>query len=287
MKENESISWHPSFAAALQLELQAYADELEFQLEFELTSEPLKVDVLILKDGEAYIDKNIGRIFRHYNVVEYKSPRDYVSIDDFYKAIAYVYLYKNTGDKGIDTIDIREMTLTLVSLYKPTKLLDHLQKREKHVYFENEGVYYIEGMDVPIQLLIQEDLPNKENEYLTLLTNQLQEKEQLQRALMDYFQDSKKDLYLLMFHAVFHANPELFTEVIQTMQKLDLDPDTQKKIDDVVKEFEWDKKWREEGSELAKEEIAKKLFVKGMSLEDIAEATGLSIDKINKLTHHD
>ncbi|SDI86723.1 hypothetical protein [Natribacillus halophilus] len=153
-----------------------------------------------------------------------------------------MYLYKNTGDKGTDTIDIRDMTLTLVSLYKPVKLLDHLQKREKHVYSEHEGVYYIEGMDVPIQLLIQDDLPTEENEYLTLLTNELQEKEQLQRALMDYFQDSKKDLYLLMFHAVFHANPELFTEVIQTMQKLDLDPEAQKKIDEVVKEFEWDKK---------------------------------------------
>ncbi|SDI86693.1 hypothetical protein [Natribacillus halophilus] len=84
MKENEAIAWHPSFAAALQLGLQAYSDELELETEYELTSEPLKVDVLILKDRQTIIHKNIGRIFRHYNIVEYKSPRDYVSIDDFY-----------------------------------------------------------------------------------------------------------------------------------------------------------------------------------------------------------
>ncbi|WP_211200013.1 hypothetical protein [Salicibibacter cibi] len=206
-----------------------------------------------------------------------------------------MYLYKNVGGKGTDTIDVREMTLTLVSLSKPTKLLQHLEKREKHVYSEHTGVYYIKGMDVPIQLLIQDDLPNEENEQLTLLRNQLQEKEQLQRVLMDYFQDSKKELYLVMFHAIFHANPQLFTEVIQTMQKLGFDPETQKKIDEVVKEFEWDKKWRAEGreegkaegSEIAKETIAKKLFAKGMSLEEIADATGLSIDMIKKLTRDD
>ncbi|QQK79617.1 hypothetical protein HUG20_06820 [Salicibibacter cibi] len=63
MKENESIAWHPSFAAALQLELQAYAGELEFLEEYQLTSEPLKVDVLILKDRQMPIHKNIGKSF--------------------------------------------------------------------------------------------------------------------------------------------------------------------------------------------------------------------------------
>ncbi|WP_211202365.1 hypothetical protein [Salicibibacter cibarius] len=299
MKENESISWHPSFAAALQLELQAYADELDFKQEYELTSEPLKVDVLILKDGEAHIDKNIGRIFRHYNIIEYKSPKDYLSIDDFYKGMAYVYLFKNTGADGTDTIDIREMTLTLVSLYKPMRLLRHLKKWEKHVYSEYEGVYYIEGMDVPIQLLIQDDLPNKENEHLTLLTDQLNEKEKLAHTLSKYFQDNKNKRYLIMLHAVVQANPQLFTEVIEMMQKLEYDPDTQKKIDEVVREFEWDKKWMQEGfekgkeegkaegkaegSEETKEEIAKNLLAKGMSPEHISEATELPIEAIRKL----
>ena len=94
-----------------------------------------------------------------------------------------------------------------------------------------------------------------------------------------------------MFHAIVRANPKLFAEVIQMMQKLEYDADTQKKIDEVVREFEWDKKWKEEGkeegSELAKVEIAKKLFEKGMSLRGIAEATGLSIETIKNLTPHE
>ena len=44
-KENDSsrIPWHPAFVEAIQLELQDYADFLEFKTEFQLTSEPLKI----------------------------------------------------------------------------------------------------------------------------------------------------------------------------------------------------------------------------------------------------
>lgn len=43
----------------------------------------MQIDVVIIKKcNEDAIHKNIGRIFRKYNIVEYKSPTDYLSIDD-------------------------------------------------------------------------------------------------------------------------------------------------------------------------------------------------------------
>ncbi|WP_160112560.1 hypothetical protein [Salicibibacter kimchii] len=152
---------------------------------------------------------------------------------------------------------------------------------------------------MPIQLLIQDELPNEENEDLTLLTDQLKEREQLQHVLMDYFQDSKNNLYKLMFHTIVYANPKIFAEVVQMMQKLEYDPDTQKKINEVVREFEWDKKWMQEGfekgkeeglekgkaegSELAREKIAKTLLDEGMSTDYISKITGFSVETIKKL----
>ena len=45
--------------------------------------------------------KNIGRIFRKYNIVEYKSPTDYLGIDDFYKVYGYACFYKaDTGQEN-------------------------------------------------------------------------------------------------------------------------------------------------------------------------------------------
>jgi hypothetical protein len=45
----EKIPWHPAFVQALQLELEDYADSLEFRAEYQLTSEPLRIDVVVVK----------------------------------------------------------------------------------------------------------------------------------------------------------------------------------------------------------------------------------------------
>ena len=55
-----------------------------------LSKKPLQIDELVIKvhDNEK-IQKNIGRIFRKHNIVEYKSPEDYLTINDFYKVYGY------------------------------------------------------------------------------------------------------------------------------------------------------------------------------------------------------
>jgi hypothetical protein len=68
------------------MELERYQDVLTFEPEYQLTDEPLKMDVLIIKkERDVVIDKNIGALFRKDNIVEYKSPDDYVSVEDFIK----------------------------------------------------------------------------------------------------------------------------------------------------------------------------------------------------------
>lgn len=79
------LQWHPAFYAGIQIELQEEAENLIFENEHQLGTKPMEIDVLIIKKAKDLpIQKNIGRIFRKYNIVEYKSPPDYLSIDDFY-----------------------------------------------------------------------------------------------------------------------------------------------------------------------------------------------------------
>jgi hypothetical protein len=280
VKEKESIPWHPSFAAALQLELTAYSDRLEYLLEYPLTSEPLKVDVIIRKKSDQLLDKWIAHLFRRVNIVEYKSPKDYLSVNDFYKSVAYVYLYKCLAKQpeGDEPIDIHDTTLTLVCMNPPSKLMQHLEKQEKTIHRYHPGIYYIKGMDIPIQLIIQSQLPQREYQLMTLLSDRLTDKQALHTALNHYFRDNKSELYRLFFHAVYQANPDVFTEVLH-MQRLERDPEIQKKIDDLVRKFEWDKKWKEEG----KLAVALKLLAKGMPLHEVAEVTGLSIEKLKQI----
>ena len=61
--------------ADVQVELRKESEKLSFQSEYQLSKKPMEIDVLIIKKKtEEPIEKNIGRIFRKYNIVEYKSP---------------------------------------------------------------------------------------------------------------------------------------------------------------------------------------------------------------------
>ncbi|MDR3183597.1 MAG: hypothetical protein LBT89_11900 [Planctomycetaceae bacterium] len=121
----ERIAWHPAFVEAIQLELEEYRDFLEFMAEYQLTSEPLQMDVLIVKKiSNIKISKNIGQIFQKYNVIEYKSPEDYASVSDYNKTQSYSRLY--ASQTGTDTND---MSVTIVVTKRPRKLLKYLSVR--------------------------------------------------------------------------------------------------------------------------------------------------------------
>jgi hypothetical protein len=140
--EPSAISWHPAFIEALQMELEAYLDFLEFIPEYQLTSEPLQIDCVVIKKApEVVIKKNIAAIFREANLLEYKSPDDYVSVDDFYKVYGYACLYAS-----FEKVPITALTLTFVESRYPRELLAHLkEKRGYTVEKTAPGIYSIKG----------------------------------------------------------------------------------------------------------------------------------------------
>jgi hypothetical protein len=176
----ETIKWHPAFVEALQLELEQYQDILEFKPEYQLNDEPLIMDVLVVKKvKDVVIAKNIGAIFKSDNVVEYKSPEDYVSVEDFYKVYGYACFYAS-----LKKVDIREMTLTFVETRYPQKLLEHLQKVRKYEVEEREaGIYRVTGDIMPIQLIESKRLLPESNLWLKSLGNGLSG-EQMRAVLM-------------------------------------------------------------------------------------------------------
>jgi len=155
--------WHSSFFEAIQLELKEYKQYLEFIYEYNLTTEPLRIDVLIIrKTTDFSIEKNIAQIFRKDNIVEYKNPNDYISIDDFYKVYAYACLYKI-----LNKLDINDITITFVSSRYPRELLGHLQKvRNLKVEEKVTGIYNITGDIFPIQIIDNRKLSVDENNWL-------------------------------------------------------------------------------------------------------------------------
>ena len=114
-KETKSTYWHPAFFADIQIELKEDADNLVFESEHQLSKKPMQIDVLIIKkEKDRPVKKNIGRIFRKYNIVEYKSPGRSLGVDDFYKVYGYTCVYK-ADVPFADSIPVQELTITFVS----------------------------------------------------------------------------------------------------------------------------------------------------------------------------
>ena len=94
------IQWHPGFVAAMNLEFRENRADLVYEKEYNLSTKPLEIDLLVIKK-EPYVQivNEIGKLFRGHNIVEYKSPEDHLDIDVFYKVGAYGSLYKAFGDR--------------------------------------------------------------------------------------------------------------------------------------------------------------------------------------------
>jgi hypothetical protein len=86
----DKTMWHPGFYGAVEVELWQNKADLEFEREYNLGKEPLRTDLLIIKKhADVQIENEIGHIFKRFNIIEYKSPDDAMSIDDYYKTIGY------------------------------------------------------------------------------------------------------------------------------------------------------------------------------------------------------
>lgn len=143
--EETSIQWHPGFYGAAELELISNKGDLEFQREFNLGKEPLRMDLLIIKKLAGVEIKNeIGHIFKKYNVIEYKSPDDSLSIDDYYKTVGYACLYKGLGEV-INQIPAEELTVSIFREGYPRELFEALKMSGLKVEERYSGIYYISG----------------------------------------------------------------------------------------------------------------------------------------------
>lgn len=112
--DKELLHWHPAFYGAAELEFRSNKNDLEFEREYSLSKEPLRADLLVIKKmTDAVIENEIGKIFRKYNMIEYKSPGDGLSIDDYYKTVGYACLYKGLG-ASVNQIPAGELTVSLV-----------------------------------------------------------------------------------------------------------------------------------------------------------------------------
>jgi len=271
----QKLHWHPAFLQAMKVELIDYKDVLEFKEEYYLTAEPLRIDLLIIKKPKKLIiDKNIARIFRSDNILEYKSPEDYVSVKDFWKVYAYANLYAAIT-KGVELSDI---TLTFVGSRHSRELLRYLSGvRGYTVEKTSPGICEVTGDYLPIQIIETKKLSEKENRWLESLRDDL--KRSNVQAIVDEERKLGREINLDAYmDVVIRANPEFFLEV-HTMTKKN-----KRTFEEVFTEAGLIPEWMERGRVQGVEKTVRNLLARSMPIEDIAQVTELPIEKIRSLS---
>lgn len=207
--EKTKLQWHPAFGAALRITLQDEMRYLEMHEEYLLSKKPLQMDILIIKKlKDIPIRKDIGRIFRKHNIIEYKLPSDSLSINDFYKVYGYACIYQSDTNR-IGEIKPEELTLTFVCSHYPRNMLQHLKRiRGIRTECQGSGIYYLRGDPIPIQLLVLPELSNKENYWLQSMRTNLRAGAEIRKLMSEYEKHRKSKDYAAVMDLITRANWE-------------------------------------------------------------------------------
>ncbi len=209
--ENKPLQWHPAFCSTLQIELEG--EPLQFLIEHNLTRKPLQIDLLVIKktDGRE-IQKNIGRIFRKHNIVEFKSPEDYFSINDYYKVLGYAGIYQSNTEKVMEILP-EDITISFVTNHYPKKMVAYLERLyEIDVKTVFPGIYYLVGLPFPTQVIVIKQLSRQENLWLSRLRTGLKMKEDLEVLMEAYKGKQENPLYSASMDVIMRANQENYEE---------------------------------------------------------------------------
>lgn len=269
-ERKEILPWHPAFYAELQIELEQEMENLIFENEHQLGTMPKEIDILIKKkDKSIPIQKNIGRIFRKHNIIEYKNPEDSLGINDFYKVLAYTYFYK-ADTKEDEKIRIKDITVTFVVRRYPRVLTKHLMRNHYLIKEQEPGIYYILGERFPIQLIVTSRLTDEENFWLKNLTNDIRKKEIIDQMIEEYVKHKDDIYYRSVMDIIVRANEKMFEEgreMCDAMMEILKD-----RIEEVKHES------RNEGMRLAK--MVMRMNEEGISYENIADQCQITLEEV-------
>jgi len=272
---NSNINWHSAFLEAIKLELDLYGDSLEFIPEYQLTAEPLRIDCIIIKKPkDLVIKKNIAAIFRGSNLIEYKSPDDFVSVEDFYKVYAYACLFSS-----FEKVPVTDITISFVESHYPRELLKHLLDiRGFKVEKPGPGIYNILGDIIPIQIIDNRELSEEENLWLRELDNTLNPSEL--RRITDFLIGQAKEARILAYlDAIARANKDSLQEAIR------MDYVSSAFVDVLEETGFLDKVGLVAKLEERKAlEIAREMLNSGFSIDTIVSITKLDPEKVKGLS---
>ena len=155
--------WHAGFEALLRIEAYKYGDKIQIRTEEEIGVMPPRTDFIILvaEDG-LELEKDIFRIFKKINILEYKNPNDTLNLQVIRKVLGYANLYIGVAEHEKDRPD-DQVTISIFRAKKNVKLFSKMEQEGALIKSDVPGVYYVKGLtDLPFQIVITDELQGEE-----------------------------------------------------------------------------------------------------------------------------
>lgn len=276
------IQWHPAFYAAAELELREDIKELEFLTEYNLSKEPIRIDLLIIKgsEREKILKNEIGHIMRKHNVLEYKSPNDALTIDDFYKVIGYACLYKGYGD-SVNKIKASELTVSIFRETCPRELFLTLEQEGYEIEEKYSGIYYVKNkLPFSVQIVVTSRLDGERHSSLRVLSNRAA-REDVERFLEEaqkITSPRERNNIDAVLQVSVNANFELYQDIRRDSGMCEALRELMK--DEIEIEL---KKSAEQGMAQGMAQVILNMQGNGFDMEQIKLATGKSEQEIEDI----
>ena len=204
------INWHHAMYEVLHIELEEYLEHLQFYEEYHLgrSRESLRADVLVVqKCSDIHIRKQFASIFQKYNIIEYKSPEDTLTVDDYYKTIGYGCIFRFQTGK-VNEVACEDITITYIASHFPRKIKAELDKRKIRLEKRTSGIYDVIGEIFRIQIIINRELDMQETLWLRCLDNRLKDKKYYEALSNIYAYHKDEPRYSTPMDAIIRSNYE-------------------------------------------------------------------------------
>ena len=210
--------WHAGFEALLRIETYKYGAKIRLKTEEVLGEEPPRADyVILIEDEETEFDKEIFKIFRKHNILEYKNPRDSLGETVIRKICGYANLYIGLAERERE-IRPDEVTISIFRAVKNPRFFKAMEKAGKLVADDIPGIYHVLGItDLPFQIVITSELRGEEYAAYRALTNKADE-EDIERVIEaggKAKDDTVREHYRVLLKLLVEKNPG----VIETIRR--------------------------------------------------------------------
>lgn len=219
LKKLQSVprsDWHAGFEALLRIEIHKYGNQVRIETEHVLGEDPPRTDYLILREDEGLVmDKEIFKIFRAHNVIEYKNPHDSLNERVIRKICGYANFYIGLAEHEGD-VPPAQVTISIFRAVKNPQLFREMLERGNLVQSSTAGIYYVTGLtDLPFQIVITGELEGTEYAAYRALTEHVDEKD-VTEVIAEGGKETDnvlKEHYRVFLNLVAEKNPGVIEEI--------------------------------------------------------------------------